>query len=111
MNRAHRVAAVCAVLALVVLAAAPAARACCTPCQGYCGRGVPLSAYCCTGIPTPGNACGLTTCCVYLGICDDKAETAAGAKATAARGLMTPADPLAVPACETPAVPVAPAAG
>jgi hypothetical protein len=28
---------------------------------------VPGSAVCCTGIPTPGDACGFTTCCKYLG--------------------------------------------
>lgn len=54
-------------MVFAVLAFAPAAQACCRPCQGYCEmKGVPADALCCTGIPEPGNACGLTTCGEYL---------------------------------------------
>ena len=55
-------------LGLFMLVFAPAAHACCRPCDGYCGQpGVPSTAYCCSGIPVPGNACGFTTCGEWLG--------------------------------------------
>lgn len=55
-----------AVFAVAALAFAPSAQACCRPCEGYCGPGVPLDAFCCSGIPEPGNACGFTTCGKWL---------------------------------------------
>ena len=57
---------VCAVLAVVALAAPPPAVACCIPCQGFCTSSTPPNTPCCTGIPQPGNACGLTTCGKWL---------------------------------------------
>ncbi len=50
-----------------MLLMAPAASACCIPCQSICNQpGVPPSTYCCTGIPVPGDACGLTICGKWL---------------------------------------------
>lgn len=51
--------------AMVITTPSPA-YACCRPCLGYCGPGVPDSAYCCSGISEPGNACGFTTCGEWL---------------------------------------------
>lgn len=54
-------------LSLAVLAMSPPrASACCRPCDGFCGPGVPDSAFCCQG-PVPGDACGLTNCGEFLG--------------------------------------------
>ena len=50
------------VCALAVLWVAPAAQACCTPCDPWCKVFLDPDDYCCTGIPEPGNACGLTIC-------------------------------------------------
>ncbi|HYG64145.1 MAG TPA: hypothetical protein VEL74_16335 [Thermoanaerobaculia bacterium] len=76
MKRIRRFAIAFAVVAATGVAGftstAPAG-ACCRPCAGYCGTpGVPLSAACCSGVSTPGNACGFTNCCSYLGICAEK---------------------------------------
>ena len=68
MKTSIRIAAVVAVLIAAAFTATPPSGACCIPCQNFCNQpGVPGSALCCTGIPTPGDACGLTTCCKYLG--------------------------------------------
>ena len=48
--------------ALAMLWLAPAAEACCTPCDPWCNVFLGPNDYCCTGIPEPGNACGLTIC-------------------------------------------------
>lgn len=83
------------VFAVLAFAAAPSVLACCTPCQGFCGPGVPRDTPCCTGIPQPGNACGLTTCGKWLR--GQAADPAALAGFDAAVPAMTPA---AAPATE-----------
>ncbi|HEX2251957.1 MAG TPA: hypothetical protein VHQ65_01655 [Thermoanaerobaculia bacterium] len=66
MKTLSRIALMVALVAGVTLLAAPAAEACCRPCQGFCDKTIPPSTPCCTGIPVPGDACGLTTCGEYL---------------------------------------------
>ncbi|HEX6902637.1 MAG TPA: hypothetical protein VF789_23155 [Thermoanaerobaculia bacterium] len=62
MNRIRKAALFGAALLLSAFAITPPAYACCRPCAGYCGPGVPAGAFCCSGVPEPGNACGFTTC-------------------------------------------------
>lgn len=67
MTRIGKVVFVTMALIGLGLALAPAAHACCRPCQGYCDqKGVPPTAVCCSGIPTPEDACGFTTCGKWL---------------------------------------------
>jgi hypothetical protein len=77
-----------AVLAVAILAlwAAPAAEACCIPCNPWCKTMLEPDDYCCTGIPEPGNACGLTICGKYL-----KSHDVAIDAADFAEPLLTPA--------------------
>ena len=63
------------VFVLALLWFAPAAQACCTPCNPWC-KTLPPDAYCCTGIPQPANACGLTICGKYLQMSDGAVDTA-----------------------------------
>ncbi len=63
MNRIGKTLAAAVVLLASMLLLAPAAHACCIPCQNFCNQpGIPASAPCCTGIPVPGDSCGFTTC-------------------------------------------------
>ena len=84
MKTLSRIALMVALVAGVTLLAAPAAEACCRPCEGFCDGSVSRDTPCCTGIPEPGNACGLTTCGKYLSGGYEVDEVASSAAATAA---------------------------
>lgn len=54
-------------VALALLWMAPAAEACCIPCNPWCNEFLQPEDYCCTGIPQPDNPCGLTICAKWKG--------------------------------------------